>query len=400
MSDTDSKRVVKRWIYDQRLLKAEGVTSVHLSRALARLCGSTIQFPPDRETDLLADLIGEHQHILFFLVDGLGMNQRRFFPSGGFLDRTFTREIRSVIPSTTSAALTSLASGHWPAAHGIIGWFTHLPNFGETIIPLKASERFSYRSIEKLGFTLDDVMVVDSMLPTLERTTRSYTLRKLRKGAFAQWSTGDTDIEGYRSIENALKRVRRWYKIDSGSSYAYLYYPEVDRLAHEHGWDGIEVIREISRIDSILSRMRSMLPKTVRMIVTADHGHINVPDDRHCILRHNDPVNELLQCPPSAESRMPVFHVKPGSEERFSEIFKNPRFPDFRLITPEQAETLEIFGPDSLAPETRERLGTFIGFSPNADAIEYVPEGREPVGHRGMHGGMSEDEVKIPLFLA
>ncbi len=401
-----SKALVEQWLNDAILYRPEGATSVHLTRALGKLCGSPIEFPDEGEVGRLAELIGDHHHYLFILVDGLGMNQRERFPAGGFFEDYFAEEIRSVVPSTTSAALTSLASGQWPATHAIIGWFTHLPDYRTTIIPLKATERFSYRPISKLGFTLDDVMTVDSMLPNLERPVRMYTMRRDLKAEYVRWSSGDSPVIGYRKLEQAIRKIRKQFRgaASSGSSgdnsYAYFYYPDVDSLSHKFGRSSIEVAKEISRVDRELSRLRAALPDTIRMIVTADHGHLDVPEERHLLLQHDDPVYEYLECPHTGESRLPVFHVKPEMETIFVDAFSERKLLDFLLITPDQADELGIFGPEPLSPKTRERLGTYIGVSPSADALEYVPEGKEPVNHVGMHGGMSGDEVRVPLFLA
>ena len=394
---------VAAWIDEGRLLKSEGVTSISLSRALARLSGAKLEYEETRDETEIANQIGEHDQILYVLIDGLGLNQRKHFLPGGFFDRSCVRDIRSVFPSTTAAALTSLYSGAWPGIHGVTGWFTYLPEFQQTVIPLVGVERFSKRSMRHYGISFDDITHVPSMLSQINRVGRGYTFRKYRSGAFANWSRGGTEIEGYRSLENGIKRLLRHYESPKRLEPAFInfYYSEIDNLSHQYGWDSPEVIREIKRVDRQLKRARAVLPDSVRIVVSADHGHVNVPDEEHKLLIRGDELIDYLLCPHSGEARAPLFHVIPGSESDFYRAFMD-RFGDsFQLITPDVAESLRLYGPDPLSSRTRSHLGTFIGIARDASAIEYVDEVEGGgVGHIGMHGGMSRDEVAVPLFLA
>ncbi|MBW2090764.1 MAG: hypothetical protein JRI34_01390, partial [Deltaproteobacteria bacterium] len=76
------------------------------------------------------------------------------------------------------------------------------------------------------------------------------------------------------------------------------------------------------------------------------------------------------------------------------------RFGDhFALLSPEEAERLELLGPGDLSPVTRRRLGTFIGIASNP-SLFYIrtsqKKGPEIIGH---HGGLSSEEMYVPLIL-
>jgi hypothetical protein len=401
----DSRLTLERWIAEGVLLKSEGTTSVSLARSISSICGygSEDEKNGEREVTELSDAIGAYPHLLFILVDGLGINQQAHFPEGGFFETYLNRTIRSVFPSTTAAALTSLASAKWPATHAITGWFTHIPKHKTTVVPLRAVERQTEEPIDEFDIPYSDIMRVESIYPELERATDIYTFSKFKTGHFADWYSGNIDITRYRNMSNAVRRIRRGVskRVRRGKpSFSYVYFSQVDHLSHAYGRESDEVLREIALTDKALGQLRSELPEDVRIIVTADHGHIDIPKDRQYLLKHDDSLMNLLECPPSGESRIPLFHVKNGSENAFISAFDDRSKGDFILITPDDAETLKLYGPEALHPETRKRLGAFIGISREADAIEYVSEGKESVEHIGMHGGMSPDEIEVPLFLA
>ncbi|MFQ6029893.1 MAG: alkaline phosphatase family protein, partial [Dehalococcoidia bacterium] len=93
---------------------------VDLSRALASLCGATeVESTPGSEE--LARLIGPSDHLVFVLVDGLGMVFLDTLPPDSFLRHYLVAELRTVFPSSSATAITSLATGQWPSTHGVTG---------------------------------------------------------------------------------------------------------------------------------------------------------------------------------------------------------------------------------------------------------------------------------------
>ena len=115
---------------------AEVANTVDLARAVGTLCGVE-GLEPGTNGRRIAEIIGEHAHVVFVMVDGLGMNLvEREAPDEFFRSHT-VMELRSVFPSSTAPALTSLATGLWPAEHAVPGWYTYLPAYGltATILP-------------------------------------------------------------------------------------------------------------------------------------------------------------------------------------------------------------------------------------------------------------------------
>src|SRR5690606_29487787 len=99
---------------------------VHLVRALAALSGADeVERSPCVQS--LMNEIGAADHLVFVLLDGLGMNLVEKLEPGAFIARHFRRELISTCPSTTACALTSVATGEYASRHGVTGWFTYMP---------------------------------------------------------------------------------------------------------------------------------------------------------------------------------------------------------------------------------------------------------------------------------
>ena len=73
----------------------------------------------------------------------------------------------------------------------------------------------------------------------------------------------------------------------------------------------------------------------------------------------------------------------------------------FFIISIEEAECLELFGPGPLSARARERLGDLIVISSGADVIEYVPSGSidRLLSITAHHSGLTPAEMRVPLVV-
>src|SRR5688572_33103241 len=143
---------------------------VHLVRALATLTGVT-DLDAAPSTQHLINLIKPADHLIFILLDGLGMNIIRRLPKGSFLASHLVQEIHATCPSTTACALTSVATAQYPNRHGVTGWFTHLPEHHVTAMTLPFAERFSGKPLAERGIRPEHVLPCPSILPRMTRNT-------------------------------------------------------------------------------------------------------------------------------------------------------------------------------------------------------------------------------------
>jgi hypothetical protein len=136
------------------------------------------------------------------------------------------------------------------------------------------------------------------------------------------------------------------------------------------------------------------------MIVTADHGLVDVPRDLHFSFRDNDRIGRHLVAGQTGEATTPVFHVR-GAHDAFREAFAaHPASEVFSLYTPDELASRDLYGTEPLAEEMRARLGDYVAIARCPALFEYVASGRKPVDHVGVHGGLRPGEMRVPLLLA
>ena len=373
--------------------------TVDLMRAVAMLCGVS-GYAGEPGVSALAESIGAYDHYLFVIIDGMGMNHAGALAKIPFFKDREPITLSAVFPSTTAAALTSIATAEWPARHGLIGWFTHLPEYGKTIIPLPFVERDTETPLSEYGIYIADIARAQSIIPKFRRDCKSYLRKDIISSTYSTWARGYTDATAYGNSNRILRRLAFSLPVREHPSFSYLYVSDVDSLSHKLGHTDPAVERMLTNLGRDLDFLSSRVSGAVRIIVTTDHGLVEVEDDLLFIMTQDHPLMEFLEVPPSGEQRSPIFHVRPKLEDRFVEVFDRLFGEYFALMTPEEGVDLGLFGTDGISPEARPRLGTYIGVTPRRAAIEYVYPEKKILGFKGLHGGLHRDEMVIPLYIS
>lgn len=373
---------------------------VHLVRAIALRAGA-VDVGRGACVEDLAEEIGPARHLVFILLDGLGMNVARRMNPDSFIARNLKRQLISTCPSTTACALTSIATGEYANRHGITGWYTYLPTFGISIATLPFVERITALPLAQRGIRPEDVIHVGPLTPHMTHEPLTLVPAALANTAYNLFTRGGTPGMGYSSIHEAMDQVIARVRSAAAPTYTHVYLPEIDTAAHRFGVEHLELMALISSIDAELDRLALALGGEARIIVSADHGLLDVAAEQQTLLMTGDPLLDMLAAPPSGDARMPIFHVREGQSAAFTEMFA-ARFADrFLLVSIGEAERLELFGPGELAPVSRQRFGDFIGFPVEPAALAFHPLNKPPRHlYRAIHAGLSPQEMQVPLCLA
>ena len=395
----DLERVLA-WFADGTLVRprAHGAADlVDLMRAMRDLCLG--QQPSDGTGRRLAGLIGPAEHVVFVLVDGLGSELLRDLARGrGFFAEHVAADLQAIYPSTTAASLTSIATGEYPSRHAVLGWHTRLPDLGITAEILPFLERFSKRPLSDYGARTDAVFAVPSLLPQLGRDAVAVTRSYIADSTYSRYWSGGIANLGYDHIEAGIDAVIARVRAADAPSYTHLYLNQLDTICHEHGVLHPAVDALFARLDREVARLHAALDGRIRLVVTADHGHVDAGEDH--LLRSDHPLAALLVCPPSGEPRAPLFHVWPGERERFAEGFRQLYGGHFALLARDQVEELGLIGPAPWSEVTRARFGDFIAIAPAARTFHWSDPALTAHRHRGVHAGLTPGEMLVPLIVA
>lgn len=210
------------------------------------------------------------------LIDGLGADNLRT-RSGhartlAAAMRTRGDIIATGVPTTTAAALTSLTTGVKPGTHGIVGYTARVPETGQVVNQLRGWDS---------GLLASDWQ----RTPTIFETARAQGLEAIAFGADRYRTSGFTGavlrgaryVSG-RSIHDRLDALGAALVDRSWRGIAYAYIAELDVAAHEHGWESDSWVHALEQVDAGVSRIVGTLGPREGLLVTADHGILDVPE--------------------------------------------------------------------------------------------------------------------------
>lgn len=348
-----------------------------LSNLTPALLGTTEQWPV-----WIPDVAKDASQVVLLVVDALGWEQLaehgRVAPT---LSSMEGGPITSVSPTTTSAALTSIATGRAPGEHGVVGYRISVQ--GETLNSLRwtTGSGDARKNIDPLEF--QPYPVFDDQAPPVitkaefERT--GFTAAHLRTGRFV----------GYRTISGIAVEVER--ELRSGESFVYAYYDGIDRIAHEFGF-GEHYDAELQMVDRLVDDILAVLPRGAVLLVTADHGQVDCTGSATTLAKEID--DRILR--QSGEARFRWLHVRDGDTEHVAQLAREAHGDQAWVHTIDEVLAEEWFGP-VVESGPRERLGD-VAIVAKDNHVFVDPKDNVPIELKGRHGSFTSAEMYVPLL--
>jgi Type I phosphodiesterase / nucleotide pyrophosphatase len=211
--------------------------------------------------DRIAALLREHERLAVVLLDAFGMAFVRRHAEHPFLRRLAIEPVASQFPSTTTAHLTTLSTGLPVAEHGLYEWRVYEPKLDAVIVPL----RMGYAHDERKPLPLE----ASELLPP-DRWFADATVQMPAAIAHSPWSTASlagARVEAYDNLGAGIGRL------GGRPGLSYLYWDGIDATGHRHGPASAEFDAACL---GALDALERHLPRDLPMLVTADHGQIDV----------------------------------------------------------------------------------------------------------------------------
>lgn len=227
--------------------------------------------------------VGSGDSTVLVLFDGLGARQLDHGLAGdlradlrGVLDAPF--------PSTTTVSLSTIATGRTPSEHGMLGYLMWLPSAGVLVNTIHMTSAWGEPiDVDLEGFlpspNLWERLAAAGTEPLVVQPanfTSSPLTKVLYRGA---------RFEGYWNADHAVDVT-----VDVASHpgrMVLLYVPFVDLAAHMAGQQSDAYDDAMTLANTVWRELRTRLPDSVNLIGTADHGHVDIPEDRRIQLSKN-----------------------------------------------------------------------------------------------------------------
>ncbi|MHA1520256.1 MAG: alkaline phosphatase family protein [Promethearchaeota archaeon] len=398
----------------------EGASIVNLMSSIGEHFGISNPYLPS--TILPQNSLSLGDTIVLIVIDGMGYQYLTTHGKGSNFMRYNRGRMTSVFPTTTAAAMTSFYSGVAPLNHGIPAWYTYLKEYGavSTILPMVVRGNRSSLLHNKLQ--AKDIFQFESFARNLKGS--SYTLfpKQIHKSPFSSYAVDGSKELSYspKSPSKFFRRIRKLLRsipsvyssssiassssISSRSSSKYImgYWSGFDTIAHLHGIESEATHEHFQKIDQAFGEFVDHVRgrhSNVKIIVTADHGLIDSTKDQVIWLKDHPDLKRMMTLPFSGEARVPFFYVRAHEKSAF-EKYMDTHFSDHgELYSIVDLKKQNFFGLGKEHPQFWDRIGDYILLLKDNFLFKDQLLGEKKEALIGNHGGLSRDELYVPLII-
>ena len=212
------------------------------------------------------------------LVDGLGLtNLKTAGAHASFLNSQSSEPAMCWFPATTSTSISSFATGTQPWENGFLGYQVFNRSENEPMNLLSGwgeySEGESYQSSPTLA---EKAFGSGISFHTVAPSPYEYS-------GFTAATMRGSKFHGINSVSERFTEALKLLA-DPVPKVVYLYIPELDQTAHAKGSDSISWLNQLEDLDALIRDFTTSLPKGCGVVLTSDHGVIDVSKENHIYL--------------------------------------------------------------------------------------------------------------------
>jgi len=285
------------------------------------------------------------------LVDGLGWNIAQNINVS-----VKPMKIDSIFPTITVTVFATLLTAKMPYEHGILGWRILDKEEGRIVNLMKV--------LREQSINLDTYFAnTNSVFIMPEVATKSLISGLKVIPYFTYW-------DGLYKFMKALEERK--------AEFVFFYIPYVDAMSHLYGPFHEVTLKTAREILSEIAPIATKFKNSYTTLVTSDHGHTVV--NNYVNLREDKEFLEEMEFPPYGDVRNLMFKAKrlPKSLTKYGTVYDREKV---RELIGSEIDVLDYL----LIPHDNTALVYW------KDDLEHQ--------YKGNHGGMTEDEMKIPLYI-
>ncbi|MEO8282245.1 MAG: nucleotide pyrophosphatase/phosphodiesterase family protein [Pseudarthrobacter sp.] len=298
----------------------------------------------------------------------------------------------STFPSTTAAALASFGTGLPPGQHGMVGYDVLDPAQDKVVNMLGNWDA----NVDPFAWQPH---------PTVfERAAGSVTVTTVSLPQFGNSPMTQAALRGGNFVSAVTAHARTAAAAEAmavaGPSLMYFYVNELDKAGHRYGCQSEQWEHQLEELDATVKRLNSSLPAGTTVLLTADHGMLDVPAQQRIDYAADPALIEGVRHT-AGEPRMVHLYLDDPADvaarERLLAAWR-ARFGDrIWAFSREDATAAGLFG--AVRPAVGPRIGDVMIAARDAlalyDTRRVRPAAMEVVGQ---HGSLTKAEREVPLL--
>lgn len=368
---------------------------VNLSASIGKALG--VEQQEYKPLAALATIKKLDSSLVLLIIDGLGYSFLKQYPNS-FLYHHLRGRLTSVFPTTTATAITSFFTGAAPQQHGITGWYTYFKELGTVASVLPFAPRYQGACFSAAGILPDQLIQHDSLLLAPKLPCHIIQPNSLIETDYSRSLSGKSSRHGFENMAEMFTLIDQ-LATEESIGVIIVYWPELDGLAHSYGIESLEVADHFRKIDQYCQNILAPLADHgVKSIITADHGLIDTSKEHTIHLDDHPELAATLTLPLCGEPRCAFCYVRSDRKEQFERYVKEQLEYACELLQSSELIKKGFFGLGIPSPRLDERVGEYTLLMKENYTITDRLINEKAFHHKGVHGGLSEQELYVPLI--
>ena len=351
-------------------------------------------------TDLPASELHQSKNVILLVIDGLGYDYLTTHGAGSHLHSHLRSRLTTVGTSTTSAAIPTFLTGVAPQQHGFTGWFTWFRELGNILAILPYQPRHGGCSLGQLDFNPGMLSGRESIFERIDTGKHVVVPERIVESEFNASFQDGARIWPFTGFDDFFGVVKSAATSQNERNYVYAYWPEFDGLAHSYGISSNQVEQHFAELDEAFAKLVQSLQGTdSKIIVTADHGFVDIPSSGVIQMENHPELTDTLVLPLCGEKRFSFCYVHPEKSERFQQYVESELSHAAELYRSSDLIEQGWYGLGEPHQELESRVGHYTLVMQPGYKIRDRVLGEKPKRHIGVHGGVTHEEMCVPLVV-
>lgn len=376
----------------------------------------TGQGTPALPLDVFGSFAPPFDHVVLCFIDAFGWQHvEKTLEHSRFLRHAVGHgvlsKMTSMFPSTTAAHVTAIHTNQTPAQSGVYAWQYYDPVVGTIIEPLPFS--FHNQPRESLRVTGVEPSVIfpgPSIYGELsEMGVRSIVMQPIEISGSScnKVYAAGAEARPFKSLAEGLVNLRQVLLQEKGPLYTFFYHDRIDSVSHVHGPESDQVAAEIEMVFLAFERIlheRIGSAKRTLLLITADHGHVRTGQGYYLNQSMPDLVSVLQKdrlgrpLAPAGSRRDLFLHVLPEHVAAVCGRLREELSGRAEVYPTSELIEAGFFGETPASERFLSRVGNVVVLPYANQSVWWLEPGQHET-KVSSHGGLTPDEVEIPLFV-
>lgn len=331
--------------------------------------------------------------VCFILIDGLGyrMLRERQGHAPTLRKLCLNRDekpgqpafIHTCIPSSTACNIPAFTTGAPPATTGMIG-YEHYDHNAHTVINL-----LQFKDRRKRPHSSDSYYRCPTFFDRANDDgvcAYAYGPKKFEGSGMSNISLHGSTFFVTHNFAHSCQQAAD--DLSHDADIAYVYSDAIDHAGHKHGWQSYEWQRELEDVDATIGRLLSQLPPQTLVVMTADHGMVDISRAHQTDIAEYSVLSEGIYAIAGEPRALHLYANDPDSvRQRWQDFFGD------RVVIVPRNEAPAYYGEP-----VNTTLPDLTVFSRDdytiVDSRIHSPGAR---AMKGVHGSLTPGEMEIPL---